>query len=80
MSQIDVRRITQEYDTGDRRITALRDVSFTVGSSRFLMCRWQLPTQPAAPMGPPASTPIGRKRIPGNAWGRGPATGSEKRG
>jgi NitT/TauT family transport system ATP-binding protein len=36
MSQIDVRRITQEYDTGGRRITALRDVSFTVGPSEFV--------------------------------------------
>ena len=36
MSQIDVRHITQEYDTGDRRITALRDVSFTVGTSEFV--------------------------------------------
>jgi ABC-type glutathione transport system ATPase component len=36
VSQIDVRRITQEYDTGDRRITALRDVSFTVGASEFV--------------------------------------------
>jgi ABC-type nitrate/sulfonate/bicarbonate transport system ATPase subunit len=36
VSQIDVRHITQEYDTGDRRITALRDVSFTVGTSEFV--------------------------------------------
>jgi NitT/TauT family transport system ATP-binding protein len=36
MSQIDVRHITQEHDTGDRRITALRDVSFTVGTSEFV--------------------------------------------
>jgi NitT/TauT family transport system ATP-binding protein len=36
VSQIDVRHITQEYDTGDRRITALRDVSFTVGASEFV--------------------------------------------
>ena len=36
MSQIEVRRITQEYDTGERRITALRDVSFTVGTSEFV--------------------------------------------
>jgi hypothetical protein len=35
VSQIDVRSITQEYDTGDRRITALRDVSFTVGASEY---------------------------------------------
>jgi ABC-type nitrate/sulfonate/bicarbonate transport system ATPase subunit len=36
MSQIDVRHVTQEYDTGDRRVTALRDVSFTVGASEFV--------------------------------------------
>jgi NitT/TauT family transport system ATP-binding protein len=36
MSQIDVRHLTQEYDTGDRRITALRDESFTVGASEFV--------------------------------------------
>jgi NitT/TauT family transport system ATP-binding protein len=36
MSQIDVRHVTQEYDTGDRRITALRDVSFTVSASEFV--------------------------------------------
>ncbi len=36
MSQMEVRRITQEYDTGERRITALCDVSFTVGASEFV--------------------------------------------
>ena len=36
MSQIDVRHITNAYDTGDRRVTALRDVSFTVGASEFV--------------------------------------------
>jgi NitT/TauT family transport system ATP-binding protein len=36
VSQIDVRHLTQEYDAGDRRITALRDVSFTVGASEFV--------------------------------------------
>jgi NitT/TauT family transport system ATP-binding protein len=36
MSRIDVRSITHEYDTGDGRITALRDVSFTVGASEFV--------------------------------------------
>jgi NitT/TauT family transport system ATP-binding protein len=36
MSQIDVRHVTQEYDTGDRRVTALHDVSFTVGVSEFV--------------------------------------------
>ena len=36
MSQIDVRRVTHEYDTRNGRITALRDVSFTVASSEFV--------------------------------------------
>jgi energy-coupling factor transporter ATP-binding protein EcfA2 len=33
MSRIDVRHVTHEYAAGDRRITALQDVSFTVGTS-----------------------------------------------
>lgn len=36
MSQMEVRRITHEYNTGDRRITALRDVNFTVAASEFV--------------------------------------------
>src|SRR5574341_2647996 len=36
MSQMEVRRITHEYNTGNRRITALRNVSFTVGPSEFV--------------------------------------------
>jgi NitT/TauT family transport system ATP-binding protein len=36
MSQIEVRRVTLEYDTGERRVTALRDVSVEVGKSEFL--------------------------------------------
>jgi NitT/TauT family transport system ATP-binding protein len=36
VSRIDVRAITHEYDTGDGRITALRDVSFTVGASELV--------------------------------------------
>ena len=36
MSQMEVRRITHEYDTGERRVTALCDVSFTVASSEFV--------------------------------------------
>ncbi len=31
-----MRHITHEYDTDDRRVTALRDVSFTVGASEFV--------------------------------------------
>lgn len=33
MSRINVRHVTHEYAVGDRRITALQDVSFTVGTS-----------------------------------------------
>lgn len=33
MSRIEVRHVTHEYAAGDRRITALQDVSFTVGAS-----------------------------------------------
>ncbi len=36
MSQMEVRGITHEYSTGDGRVTALRDVSFTVGVSEFV--------------------------------------------
>ncbi len=36
MSQIEVRRITHQYNTGESRVTALRDVSFTVGASEFV--------------------------------------------
>jgi NitT/TauT family transport system ATP-binding protein len=36
MSHIEVRRITHEYATGDGPVTALRDVSFTVGASEFV--------------------------------------------
>jgi ABC-type Fe3+/spermidine/putrescine transport system ATPase subunit len=33
MSRIEVRHVTHEYAAGDRRITALQDVSVTVGAS-----------------------------------------------
>ena len=33
MSRIEVRHVTHEYAAGDRRITALQDVSFIVGAS-----------------------------------------------
>jgi NitT/TauT family transport system ATP-binding protein len=33
---MEVRRITHEYNTDDRRIIAVRDVSFTVGASEFV--------------------------------------------
>jgi energy-coupling factor transporter ATP-binding protein EcfA2 len=33
MSRIEVRHVTHEYAAGNRRITALQDVSFTVGAS-----------------------------------------------
>ncbi len=33
---MEVRGITHEYSTGDGRVTALRDVSFTVGMSEFV--------------------------------------------
>ncbi len=36
MSHIEVRRITHEYNAGESRVTALRDVSFTVGASEFV--------------------------------------------
>jgi NitT/TauT family transport system ATP-binding protein len=36
VSQMEVRRISHEYDTGERRIAALCDVSFTVGVSEFV--------------------------------------------
>jgi NitT/TauT family transport system ATP-binding protein len=36
MSRIDVRHVTHEYDAGDRRVTALQDVSFSVGASEFV--------------------------------------------
>jgi ABC-type nitrate/sulfonate/bicarbonate transport system ATPase subunit len=36
MSQMEVRRISHEYDAGEGRITALSDVSFTVGESEFV--------------------------------------------
>ncbi len=36
MSQIEVRGVTHEYDAGNGRVTALRDVSFTVGASEFV--------------------------------------------
>jgi NitT/TauT family transport system ATP-binding protein len=36
VSQIEVRHVSHEYDAGHGRITALRDVSFTVGASEFV--------------------------------------------
>jgi len=36
MHQIELRNITLEYDSGDRAVTALRDVSFDVGESEFV--------------------------------------------
>ena len=36
MRHIELRNITLEYDSGDRAVTALRDVSFDVGESEFV--------------------------------------------
>src|SRR3990172_8076770 len=36
MHEIEVRNLTLEYDAPENRVTALRDVSFTVGPSEFL--------------------------------------------
>jgi NitT/TauT family transport system ATP-binding protein len=36
MSQIEVRSVTHEYEADHGRVTALRDVSFTVGTSEFV--------------------------------------------
>ena len=36
MSRIDVRHVTHEFELESRRVTALQDVSFTVGASEFV--------------------------------------------
>ena len=57
MSQIDIRRITQEYNTGDRRITAFRDVSFTVGASKFVCVLGQSGCGKTTLLNPPGRVP-----------------------